>query len=434
MRFTALLLAATTAAAVPTAQAETAADRYLAPFKLPPAPARPKQPLLRTGDRLAICGDSITEQKLYSRIMETYLTVCVPELNVTVRQYGWSGEQAGGFLHRMTNDVLRFNPTIATTCYGMNDHRYVPYTPEIGDAYRANMGDVVRSFQAHGVRVVLGTAGPVGKMPSWVKSAKGTVLDLNLNLAELRNINLQIAATEKTAGFADIFRPMLMQEFRARSFYGTNYAVPGKDGVHPGLAGQTMMAWSFLRALGVDGQIGTITVSLGSGKATATAGHAITASGPGSVTLHSTRYPFVVPSADPADDNSIRSAFQWIPFEEELNRFLLVVKDARTSARYEVKWGDILRIYSGAELRHGVNLAQDFTVTPFDTAFRAVDTAVAAKQAYETKQIKELFHGEAGRTDMEGTVQRTEAERAPLAAAIPAAMVPVDHTITITRE
>jgi len=43
----------------------------------------------RRGDRLAICGDSITEQKQYSRIMEDYLTMCVPELGVSVRQFGW---------------------------------------------------------------------------------------------------------------------------------------------------------------------------------------------------------------------------------------------------------------------------------------------------------------------------------------------------------
>jgi hypothetical protein len=30
--------------------------------------------LFQQGDRLAICGDSITEQKMYSRLMETYLT------------------------------------------------------------------------------------------------------------------------------------------------------------------------------------------------------------------------------------------------------------------------------------------------------------------------------------------------------------------------
>ena len=72
--------------------------------------------LLKKGDRLAIIGDSITEQKMYSRVMETYLTVCVPDLEVTTRQYGWGGETAEGFVRRMTNDCLRFNPTIATTC------------------------------------------------------------------------------------------------------------------------------------------------------------------------------------------------------------------------------------------------------------------------------------------------------------------------------
>ena len=82
--------------------------------------------MLRPNDRLAICGDSITEQKKYSRIIETYLTVCTPELNISIRQYGWSGETAPGFLARMTNDCLRFQPSVATTCYGMNDHGYRP--------------------------------------------------------------------------------------------------------------------------------------------------------------------------------------------------------------------------------------------------------------------------------------------------------------------
>ena len=61
--------------------------------------------VLKQGDRLAIIGDSITEQKQYSRIMETYLTVCMPELEITARQYGWGGETAPGFLSRMTNDL-----------------------------------------------------------------------------------------------------------------------------------------------------------------------------------------------------------------------------------------------------------------------------------------------------------------------------------------
>ena len=149
-------------------------DPFFAKFMPVKAPAIDGL-LLRTGDRLAICGDSITEQKMYSRIIETYLTACVPELKVTARQYGWSGETAEGFLHRMKSDCLRFQPTVATTCYGMNDYRYHPYDEATGRWYRQNYTAIVRAFQEAGTRVVIGSPGCVGKVASWVKSARGTV-------------------------------------------------------------------------------------------------------------------------------------------------------------------------------------------------------------------------------------------------------------------
>src|SRR5512133_3777400 len=180
-----------------------AAYEKFQPLKAPPA----KGLLLKRGDRLAICGDSITEQKMYSRIMEDYLTVCAPELAISVRQYGWSGEQARGFLSRMTNDCLRFHPTVATTCYGMNDHQYRPYEDRIGEAYRANSIAILEAFKANGVRAVQGSPGCVGKMPSWVKQATGTVEDLNLSLCTFRNIGIDVAQKEQVR-FADVFWPM----------------------------------------------------------------------------------------------------------------------------------------------------------------------------------------------------------------------------------
>ena len=198
------------------------ADPYFEPFKPVKAPAG-EGAVLRQGDRLAICGDSITEQKMYSRIMETYLTVCVPQLDVTVRQFGWSGERAPGFYHRMANDVLRFKPTVATTCYGMNDHRYQPFTEEIGREYRDNALAIIKDFKRQGVRVIQGSAGTVGKMPSWVKQAQGTVKDLNLSLLEFRNIDVRLAHQEEVA-FADVFLPMLIQGREAKRRYGeANY-------------------------------------------------------------------------------------------------------------------------------------------------------------------------------------------------------------------
>src|SRR5881409_4036929 len=147
-----------------------------------PRPAPPVTGLLlKRGDNIAICGDSITEQKMYSRAIESYLMACTPELDLSVRQYGWSGEQAPGFLARMTNDCLRFHPTIATTCYGMNDHGYRPYEPAIGERYKKYSTAIVESFKVHHVRFVQGSPGCVGKRPNWSKDTNATTEALNQN-------------------------------------------------------------------------------------------------------------------------------------------------------------------------------------------------------------------------------------------------------------
>ncbi|RME90899.1 MAG: hypothetical protein D6766_12635 [Verrucomicrobia bacterium] len=403
-------------------------DPYFAPFKPLKAPPA-KGLLLKPGDRLAICGDSITEQKMYSRIIETYLRVCVPELRVRVRQFGWSGERAPGFLHRMTNDVLRFKPTIATTCYGMNDHRYQPYTEEIGREYRESSLAIIRAFKAHGVRVIQGAAGAVGKVPPWAPDKNVPVTQLNLGLCELRNIDVRLAEQEDVA-FADCFLPLLVHGFEAQRRWGDDYMLSGKDGVHPGWAGHLVMAYAFLKAMGLDGDLGTITVDLADGSATARHGHRILRAAGGTVEIESTRYPFC--ATGPVDrDSSIRSGMALVPFNEELNRLMLVVRHPK-AARYTVTWGDHSRDYSAVELEKGVNLAADFAVNPFSEAFQRVDEAVAAKQAYETRQIKVLFHGPEMRADADMTVALTEKTRTPLAGAIRRAFQPVRHTLQIT--
>jgi lysophospholipase L1-like esterase len=406
------------------------ADPCLATYRALKAPPS-EGLLLKPGDRLAICGDSITEQKMYSRLMETYLTVCVPQLEVTVRQHGWSGEKAPGLQRRLGNDVLRFKPTIATTCYAMNDHNYQPYQVEYGQVYREASLAIIRAFKEQGARVVQGAAGPVGKMPAWVQRARGTVDDLNHSLMEFRNIDVTLAREEQVA-FADCFVPMLQASFEGKRRYGADYMISGKDGVHPGWAGHLIMAYAFLKALGLDGDIGTITVDLGAKQATASAGHRVLSIDAGGVQIESSRYPFC--AAGPIDqDSSLRSGMSLVPFNEELNRLMLVVKNA-PAGRYRVIWGAGWKSYSPEQLARGVNLAADFETNPFSEAFARVDEAVAKKQAYETRQMKSMMHGQAGRDDMEGTVAQTEAERDPLVAAVKAAFVPVRHTIRIEAE
>ncbi len=429
------------ALAVPRTFAQQSTDVALQKFNPLPAP-KPAGLVLKRGDRLAICGDSITEQKMYSRIMEDYLTMCAPELNITVRQYGWSGERAPGFLARMTNDCLRFKPTIATTCYGMNDHEYRAYEDRIGQAYRLNSTAIVEAFKANGVRVIQGSPGCVGKVPGW-SQRHDSLDDLNLNLCNLRNIDIEIAQKEQV-GFADVFWPMLTSEVAAQKKYGASYAIAGGDGVHPGWAGHTVMAYAFLKAFGLKGDIGTFTVDLRKNRMKVSPGHKLLSSEAGEFEIRSSRYPFcpclksgqgaaaypVCGKDDPSKDSSIRSAMTLIPFNEDLNRLMLVARNGETTS-YKVTWGGLSQTFTAEQLARGVNLAAEFPCTPFCEAFAKVDAAVAAKQAYETKQIKQSFRSAEAKADMEKVAARTEKEREPLAAAIKAALVPVTYTIKI---
>src|SRR5206468_11107768 len=140
----------------------------------------------------------------------------------------------------------------------------------------------------------------VGKMPGWVQSANGTVRDLNLNLCTLRGIGFELAEKEGV-GFADVFGPMYNAGLKAQAQYAPTYAIAGGDGVHPGWAGHTIMAYAFLRALGLDGDIGTYTVDLKAGKATASAGHEVVSASKSEVQIKSTRYPFCATGAPNSD-------------------------------------------------------------------------------------------------------------------------------------
>jgi lysophospholipase L1-like esterase len=390
--------------------------------------------LLKEGDRLAICGDSITEQKMYSRIIETYLTACVPELKITARQYGWSGEKTDGFLRRMKRDCLTFEPTVATLAYGMNDSRYRPFDVTNGQWYQDHYTAIVRQFKEHNVRVIVGSPGCAGKIATWVQPRAGTLQDHNLNLCALRDIAIGVAKNEDVR-FADIFWPMYQaQVFAPGQHQATDakpYDVAGSDGIHPGWAGQVIMAWSFLRAMGLDGDLGTITADIAKNSAETTKGHRVDSFANGKLTVTSTRYPFCA-RGDEHSDSSIRSGMTLIPFTEDLNRFVFRCTGI-DQGRYAVSWGEHTKEFTSEQLLAGIPLPVEFPENPFCGAFDRVDTAIAAKQAYETEQVKSKFHSREANDSFERIVEETEAIRTPLAQAIKEAMVPVVHTFEIKK-
>jgi hypothetical protein len=53
--------------------------------------------LLRDGDFVAVCGDSITEQRLYALFIEDYLLMCKPAADLRVSPFGWNGDSTEWF-------------------------------------------------------------------------------------------------------------------------------------------------------------------------------------------------------------------------------------------------------------------------------------------------------------------------------------------------
>jgi hypothetical protein len=240
---------------------------------------------------------------------------------------------------------------------------------------------------------------------------------------------VEVAAAEEVA-FADLYRPMLLGDHSAKKQFGPEFKVSGKDGVHPGWAGQLVMTHGFLKGLGVNGDLGAVTYDEATGKATAANGHQVLASENGKITLRSTRLPFCPGPGATDKDDSIRAGLALVSFDDELNRFLFRMESPK-AANYTVTWGDQSRTYTADQLTGGVNLAKDFDTNPLLPAFQKIRDAVSKKQEYETRQIKTLAHGPEGAADLEATFALTEKARAPLAKAVLDAKQPAEHVITV---
>ena len=388
---------------------------------------------LQSGDLVAVIGDSITEQQDYSVNIEDYLLMCRPAGGLRAMQFGWGGETAGGFKNRQDNDCYRYHPTVATTCFGMNDGGYGPMDPGKARSYRDNQKGIVQGMKKAGVRfIVMGSPGCVDSDTFHFNRQTGAVY--NKTLGEERDIVKQLAKEEGVA-FADVFSPMIDVMGKAKAKYGPKYPLAGGDGVHPGHNGHLVMAYAFLKGLGCSGEIGTITVDLASGQSTATDGHKVLTSGNGSVEIESSRYPFCFTGGNPNDPNSQRGILEFLPFNNDLNRFMLVVKGA--GGKMKVTWGKESREFEAAQLAQGINLAAEFLDNPFCEPFMKVHQAVQQQQNFETPMIKTWAHGlPQFRTEMpedtecyEKIIADMGRKDRKLSDAAVGAVVPVRHTI-----
>ena len=407
---------------------------------------------LEGGDRVAICGDSITEQRNYSVLIEEYLLACQPAAGVQAAQFGWGGETTWGFAPRMKQDVLWFAPTVATVNYGMNDGGYQKVDPKRLADYRAKTTDIVAQLKGAGCRlIVLGGPGAVDtdKFHTFVAQGHDAAVMYNGTLDTFGNAARAVAA-EQGVAYADLHGVMAAAMAKFKQLHPGKSFV-GNDGIHPENVGHTVMAYAFLKAMGCDGDVGTVTLDLAANKADGTPGQQVISTTDGTVTVKSTRWPFYV--ARNGDALGIGSAMDLVPFMADLNRYTLVVKNAPAGKRLKVTWAEVTddaaakavtvsQTFDADELARGVNLADRFPTTPFEHAWGRLDKAVRAQQEFETPLNKQLLHSQGQWTAQAPAAAEAVKELAAAAEKLDgelrkasvAVVVPVTFTIKVEAE
>jgi hypothetical protein len=298
-------------------------------------------PLIHADDRLAFCGDGMTADLGYTVYVEDYLLGCQQVTGLTTAEFGWSAQNPNDFLTRINTDLVPFKPTVVTICYTNGD----PTTRADSEI------KLIEALKKIGVRaIVLGSPPCVG---SNFQNDPAKAATMNQSLAALAQIDKDVAAKEGIA-YADVFGATTAAAAKAKEKLGADFVVD-QDGQ------SLTMAYAFLKALGCDGDIATITVDFTPdfhiGSAEASPGQSILSFADQTLQAQGTRYAFFFPGY-PNGKPLPEPIESCIPFDTELNRFTLVVKNLPSSAA-KVYWNDGSHDYSAEELAKGVNLAAD---------------------------------------------------------------------------
>ena len=108
---------------------------------------------LKNEDRVVFYGDSITDQRRYTQIVETYVVTRYPNLNVSFVNSGWGGDTveggAGGPIdERLKRDVIPYKPTVLTIMLGMNDGGYKAATVASDEKFFAGYRHIVDTVRS----------------------------------------------------------------------------------------------------------------------------------------------------------------------------------------------------------------------------------------------------------------------------------------------
>jgi lysophospholipase L1-like esterase len=205
---------------------------------------------LHSGDRVVFYGDSITDQRLYTLYVETYIATRFPQLDVSFVHSGWGGDRVtgggGGPIDvRLARDVIPYQPTVMTIMLGMNDGSYHAFDDDTFATYTQGYQHIVESVQKDfpQIRLTLIQPSPYDDVTRPPKFEGGYNAVLIRYGDWVKDYAQKVGATA-----ADLNTPVEAMLQKANTTDPTLAQKILPDRVHPSPSGHLIMAEAILKA------------------------------------------------------------------------------------------------------------------------------------------------------------------------------------------
>lgn len=317
---------------------------------------------LRDGDRVVFFGDSITEQRLYTRFVEYYVVTRFPDRKITFVNAGVGGDKvsggwAGPIDLRLRRDIFAYEPTVITIMLGMNDGYYRPSDEGILETYEEGYRQILDKISAKAPHARLTLIKPsafddVTRVPQF-KDGYNMVL---LQMGEL----LGKMAGERHAAIADMNAPVVATLTAAKRLDPALATTLMFDRVHPGAGLHWVMAAALLRSWDAPAIVSAASidaVKLSVIEASNTELTQIRKTKAGALSWVQSDRALPLPLPSKASDPVLHLALDSSTLIQDLDQQMLRVSNLRTGT-YELRIDEkLIGTFTDEQLKAGINLA-----------------------------------------------------------------------------
>ena len=314
---------------------------------------------LHDGDVVVFYGDSITEQRQYSSMVEAFVVTRFPTLKVSYINSGVGGDTvkgggAGPIDTRIQRDILAYKPTVVTIMLGMNDGGRRAYDEGLfqtfSQGYLYILDQVSKAIP--GTRFTLLEESPfdeITRPPEFPGGYNATMLRYGEFVKK--------TAEDRKEAFADFNHSVNAMLTKANAMDSKVAQQMLPDRVHPNPGGHLIMAETLLKAWNAPGLVSQVEIDAKNNKvvtANQTTVSELQTAGTISWQQLDNRLPFPM---DPNDPGTLALALKCSDFVDALDQETLKVTGlGKESYRLKIDGTD-LGNFTSAQLDAGVNLA-----------------------------------------------------------------------------